>query len=193
MARAMQSRDPAAIDAVMAELRGRARQAAGYAENAMQFAAALGRNRRCVRDRPCLLPRSRVQRAGDPLPPRAKAATRGSRTGGPWFLFFPIAAAMRADARFRPAWSADLGLKRYWHEASVKPRLSSNERRSQMSDDRIDPRPCGSLRVGAARRARPGTRALVRDGRHDRGARAARDAGAGSRSSRAEGAIVTRD
>ena len=70
VAQAMASQDKALIDAVMVEQVDRARLAAGAAENAFQFAAALRRPDTSFADHGRLLFRRRVRSRRDPLHPR---------------------------------------------------------------------------------------------------------------------------
>ena len=119
MAEALRSREPQAIDAVIAAQRERARTAAGRAENAIQFAAALGR----IDDAfellnayyfgvPFEVPEVRFTIEQGTYTPRSDRQTV--------FLFNPPLAGVRADPRFGTL-VARLGLRRYWRESKTLP------------------------------------------------------------------------
>ena len=119
MAEALRSREPQAIDAVIAVQRERARAAAGRAENAIQFAAALGRIDEAFEflnayyfGRPFVVPEVRFTVEQGSYTPRDDRAT--------FFLFNPPLAEMRADPRFE-ALVSRLGMRRYWRESLTLP------------------------------------------------------------------------
>jgi DNA-binding winged helix-turn-helix (wHTH) protein/tetratricopeptide (TPR) repeat protein len=124
VARAAADRNPARIDAIIAEQAGRARQGAGYAENAIQFACALGRVDEAFRlaeayyfGRGFVVPDLRFT----PDQP-AFSPSRDRQTS---FLFRPVTQPMRADPRF-DALASELGLKAYWARVNGAPdRLAS--------------------------------------------------------------------
>jgi tetratricopeptide (TPR) repeat protein len=119
VARAVADRSPAGIDAVIAEQAERARRGAGYAENAIQFACALGRVDEAFGialayyfNRGFVVPDLRFT----PDMP-AYSPSRDRQTA---FLFRPVTAPMRADPRFGKLVSA-LGLAHYWRQAGTLP------------------------------------------------------------------------
>ena len=119
VARAVASRNPASIDAVIAEQARRARQGAGYAENAIQFACALGRVDEAFAiasayyfNRGFVVPDLRFAPHMDSYSP-----SRDRQTA---LLFRPVTAPMRADPRFGSLVS-ELGLERYWRRAGAIP------------------------------------------------------------------------
>jgi len=119
VARAIESRDAASVDAVMSEQRARARQGAGYAENAIQFACALGRI-----DDAFDIANAYYFDRGFVIPDLRFAPEAPSYSPGPdrqtAFLFRPVTQPMRADPRFDRL-ASDLGLARYWLQAGVRP------------------------------------------------------------------------
>ncbi|MBW8744167.1 MAG: winged helix-turn-helix domain-containing protein [Sphingomonas sp.] len=119
VAHAMEAPTRAAVDAVMREQSERARQGAGYAENAVQFAAALGRTDEAfaMAEAYCFgrgfeVPDIRYTPEQGTYTPRRERLTH--------FLFAPSTAAMRADTRFERL-IREAGLVRYWTEAGAKP------------------------------------------------------------------------
>lgn len=119
VARAMQSRAPAEVSAVIREQMGRARQAAGYAENAIQFASALGQV-----DDAFAIANAYYFGRGFEVPELRFTVEQGSYTPRrerlTFFLFAPSTAAMRADSRFEQL-MRDTGLTRYWALSQTKP------------------------------------------------------------------------
>jgi DNA-binding winged helix-turn-helix (wHTH) protein/tetratricopeptide (TPR) repeat protein len=116
---AIQSRAPADIDRVMAGQLARAHQGAGFAEGAIQFAAAAGRldDAFAIANayyfaRGFTVPDVRFSVEGGTYSPRR------DRLSG--FLFLPHMHAMRADPRFG-AMMTELGMARYWADAGVRP------------------------------------------------------------------------
>ena len=119
VARAIQRPNPSAVDAVVAEQMQRARQGAGYAENAIQFACALGRvdTAFAIADayymgRGFTVPEVRF------TPEQGSYSPPGDRMTA--FLFMPVLAPMRADPRFGRLVAA-LGLEKYWKESGSRP------------------------------------------------------------------------
>jgi DNA-binding winged helix-turn-helix (wHTH) protein/tetratricopeptide (TPR) repeat protein len=119
VARAMVTRAPAEIDAVISEQLGRASRAAGAAENAAQFAAALGR----IDDSFHILDAYYFAEGFDPGEVRFDSAQgtftpRNDRLTA--FLFNPALAPLRGDGRFARL-TERLGLTHYWRDARVRP------------------------------------------------------------------------
>lgn len=119
VARAMRSRVPAEIDAAIATIFEAAHHGAGYAENSMQFAAALGR----VDTSFAIADAYYFARGFDTGDLRFSAqqrvhTRRSSRRTR--ILFVPSTAAMRVDRRFRSL-TEELGLERYWRSMGVLP------------------------------------------------------------------------
>jgi DNA-binding winged helix-turn-helix (wHTH) protein len=119
VARAMQSRAQAEIDAVVKSQLALAHKGAGYAENAMQFAAALGRvdTAFAIADayyfgRGFDVPELRFS------PEQGTYTPLGDRLTG--LLFKPSTRAMRSDPRF-DVLVGELGLKTYWAESGHRP------------------------------------------------------------------------
>jgi DNA-binding winged helix-turn-helix (wHTH) protein/tetratricopeptide (TPR) repeat protein len=118
-ARAVQSRAAADVESALASQLARAHRGSGYAENAIQFAAAVGRIDDALAilnayyfGRPFVVPDVRYTvEAGTYSPQR-------DRNSG--FLFLPHMAAVRADPRFDSAMT-ELGMARYWREIGVQP------------------------------------------------------------------------
>ncbi|PZO68758.1 MAG: hypothetical protein DI640_15705, partial [Sphingomonas taxi] len=116
---AAMTRQPAQIDAAIRIQMAAAHRGAGYAENAMQFAAFLGRVDAAYEIAAAYY-LSRGFRVPDVrFTPEQGGYTRMSdrRTS---VLFLPSTAAMRRDPRF-DALVTELGLTRYWQEAGVQP------------------------------------------------------------------------
>jgi DNA-binding winged helix-turn-helix (wHTH) protein len=118
VARALQSRAPADAASVIAEQMARAREGAGYAENAMQFACALGRV-----DDAFAIANAYYFGRGFAIPELRFTLEQGVytplRDRMTQFLFNPATRAMRADARFGPL-VRELGLADYWRQAGVR-------------------------------------------------------------------------
>jgi DNA-binding winged helix-turn-helix (wHTH) protein/tetratricopeptide (TPR) repeat protein len=119
VARAMDSRNAARVDAVIGEQSKRARDGAGYAENAIQFSCALGRPDTAFEianayyfGRGFVIPDLRFTPELSSYSP-----SRDRQTA---FLFRPVTQPMRADPRFDTLVSA-LGLERYWRRAGARP------------------------------------------------------------------------
>lgn len=119
VARAMRSGDAATVDATVREQVGRARRGAGYAENAMQFTAALRRPDEAFRiadayffGRGFVVPEIRFRaEQGAYTPPRERQTA---------CLFLPATAAMRADPRFGGL-MREIGLADFWRTSGLPP------------------------------------------------------------------------
>lgn len=119
VARAILSKSPGEVDAVVAEQVKRAGQAAGVAENAAQFAAALGRRDDSFRILNAYYfgegfdaGEIRFTSAQGTLTPRNDRLTT--------FLFNPVLADLRHDPRFARL-ASRLGLVDYWRGARKAP------------------------------------------------------------------------
>jgi hypothetical protein len=119
VARALQSRDPADARQVMAEHVARAHRACGYAENAIQFACALGQV-----DTAFAIAEAYYFGRGFTVPELRFSLEQGVytplRDRMTQFLFNPATQSMRADDRFIPL-VRELDLIDYWAEAGVRP------------------------------------------------------------------------
>jgi tetratricopeptide (TPR) repeat protein len=119
VAHAMEAPTPTAVDTVMQEQLERARRGAGYAENAIQFASALGRM-----DQAFAIAEAYYFGRGFEVPEIRYAPEQGTYTPRrerlTAFLFAPSTAAMRADSRFERL-IREAGLIRYWTESRAKP------------------------------------------------------------------------
>jgi len=118
-AHALNSHAPDDIERAMRMHLEAARQGSGRAENAMNFASAIGRLDQAFEiagayffNRGYVVPDSRF---GDP---QRVAASLGERRT--LLLFLPPAEAMRRDPRF-PALVGELGLTQFWQESGVPP------------------------------------------------------------------------
>jgi DNA-binding winged helix-turn-helix (wHTH) protein/tetratricopeptide (TPR) repeat protein len=119
VARAMMTRTPALVDEAVARALETARQGAGHAENAVQYAAALGRPDAAFEICEAYFFGRGFTVADVRFVPEQRVYTRrGDRRTQ--FLFHPSTAALRADARFA-ALTDRLGLDRYWREMAVRP------------------------------------------------------------------------
>lgn len=119
VAKAMLSHDPADIDAAVALWNQRAHRGAGYAENTIQFAAALGRLDEAYRvaeayyfGRGFVVPEVRFTVQQGSYTPLAERQTA--------FLFQGSLVRFRADPRFDRL-IQELGLKSYWVQSGTKP------------------------------------------------------------------------
>ena len=117
--RALQTRAKPDVDRAVSTHLGLARRGAGYAENAIQFAAALGRLDDAFAGadayyfaRGFVVPDVRFSTMQEVFTPLQERQTN--------LLFWPSTAALRADPRFQPL-VAEIGLARYWQEAGVRP------------------------------------------------------------------------
>ena len=116
-ARAVQSRSEADIDRAMTTNLAMAHAARGYAENAIQFAAFLGRP-----DVAFQIADAYYFNRGFSLGRLSFSKEAGQFYEEPrtHFLFFPSCAAIRGDLRFDRL-MGDLGLKAYWAAAGRPP------------------------------------------------------------------------
>ena len=119
VARALQSHAKTDVDQAMVDELARAGQGAGFAENTIQFASALGRLDDAFAvaeahyfNRGFVVPDVRFTKEQGAYTPLRERQTN--------FLFFPVTAAMRADRRFQPL-VEDLGLVRYWRQSGAMP------------------------------------------------------------------------
>ena len=94
-------------------------EGAGYAENAVQFACAVGRI-----DDAFAMAEAYYFGRGFTVPDirftRQQGAYSTQRDRPTGLLFMPVTQPMRADPRF-DALTTELGLKRYWEESGVRP------------------------------------------------------------------------
>jgi DNA-binding winged helix-turn-helix (wHTH) protein/tetratricopeptide (TPR) repeat protein len=119
VAHAMQSRDARAIDTVEQDIVAAAHKGAGYAENSMQFASALGRLDTAFRIADAYyLNRGFTVDAVRFTPEQGAWSSLSERRSH--ILFLPSTAAMRTDARFARL-VEEIGLGRYWRESGSKP------------------------------------------------------------------------
>lgn len=119
VARAFETRDPAAIDRVVNELTVQARAAAGHAENGIQFASALGRL-----DDAFAIAGAYYFSRGYEIPELRFTLEQGTytpmRERHTAFLFMPSTARMRADPRFTKL-TEEIGLADYWAKSGTTP------------------------------------------------------------------------
>jgi tetratricopeptide (TPR) repeat protein len=126
MAEALRSAETRAIEAVFETQRLRARTAAGRAENAIQFAGAVGRVDEAIEllnayyfGEPFEVPEVRFTIEQGTYAPKSDRMTQ--------FIFNPPLRAVRADPRFN-ALTARLGLRRYWEQSNILPDYLRNNR-----------------------------------------------------------------
>lgn len=119
VAKAMMSRAPADVDAAMAINMEAARRGAGFAENTIQFASALGRL-----DQAFAVADAYLFGRGFEVSERRFSEIQGVYTRfsdrRTTALFAPSTAAMRGDPRFERL-VEEIGLTRYWREAGIVP------------------------------------------------------------------------
>jgi tetratricopeptide (TPR) repeat protein len=116
IAHAVQSRDPAQAESIMAQAKTFARQAAGDAEDAIRVASALGRL-----DDAFMLAEAYYFGRGFIIPDHdSKGSSFSPEQRQTRFLFEPVTKPMRADPRFEPI-VKELGLDRYWRESGHPP------------------------------------------------------------------------
>lgn len=118
VARAMLSRKEADIDEAMRLNLEGARVASGYAENTIQFASALGRLDSAFEVVNAYFFERGFRISDQRFPEQRTYSARNNRRTH--FIFLPSTAAMRTDPRFE-AVVRELGLAKYWREASVLP------------------------------------------------------------------------
>ena len=118
-ARALDSRAPEDIERAMRMNLAAARRASGHAENAMQFASAIGRLDQAFEtagayffNRGYVIPNARFDG-----PRQVVISLSERRTTS---LFLPPTEAMRRDPRFS-ALAGELGLTQFWRESGVSP------------------------------------------------------------------------
>jgi DNA-binding winged helix-turn-helix (wHTH) protein/tetratricopeptide (TPR) repeat protein len=118
-AHALESRDPAQIDAVMATQMQLARQTAGLAARAMTFASAIGRLDQAfaLADAYYFSRGFTVPESSDPVPGAREPNLESRDTS---VLFLPPTRPMREDPRFARL-VEEIGLERYWREVGVQP------------------------------------------------------------------------
>lgn len=119
MARAMLSGAPADAQAALAQAVAAGRHGAGYAENAIQYASALGRIDTAFAVCEAYFFGRGFTVADLRFSSQQRTYTRrdSRRTA---FLFYPSTAALRADPRFTGL-AERLGLARYWRDTGVRP------------------------------------------------------------------------
>lgn len=119
VAKAIMDRNPASADAATHIWGERARQGAGYAENAIQFATALGRL-----DDAFSVAQAYYFSRGFAVPEIRFSAEQGSFTPmeerQTAFLFFGSMDRFRADPRFDRL-VQEIGLRAYWLQAGIQP------------------------------------------------------------------------
>jgi hypothetical protein len=123
VAKAIDGGSPAEADAVSKEWTKRAHDGAGYAENASQFLAALGRPdevfavlRAYYFSEGFDCGENRFSRSQGTFTPRNDRLT--------YFLFHPALAPLRGDARFKKLMN-DLGFTTYWQTSGNRPDYQS--------------------------------------------------------------------
>jgi DNA-binding SARP family transcriptional activator len=119
VAKAMQTRARGDVSRAMDDWLAYARTGAGFAENALQFASALGRL-----DEAFAVAEAYYFGTGFAVPDVRFAKEQGTYTPleerQTNLLFFPVTAPMRRDARFQPLVER-LGLADYWRKSGTKP------------------------------------------------------------------------
>ncbi|HET7315803.1 MAG TPA: TIR domain-containing protein [Sphingomicrobium sp.] len=116
LARAVQSRDPAEADSIMADQLAGARYSANQAELSIRNASALGRL-----DDAFIIADAYYFGRGFVIPDvSAKGSDFSPEQRGTRFLFEPETKPMRADPRFEPL-VKELGFDRYWRESGKPP------------------------------------------------------------------------
>jgi len=119
MALAMQSRAPAQVRAAVATALDWAHRGAGYAENSIQFASALGDVDTAFRIADAYYFGRGFQTGENRFEPNQRIYTRqGDRRTR--LLFLPSTLAMRSDPRFEKL-VGEVGLTRYWRESGTVP------------------------------------------------------------------------
>jgi len=123
VATAMKTRALADVDSVMQAVMAAARSATGRAENAMQFASALGRLDECYQVAEAYY-FGRGFQVGEIRFSRQQGGRTTLADRRTWFLFVPSTAAMRADPRFAGL-VREIGLEEYWRASGVAPDFRS--------------------------------------------------------------------
>lgn len=119
VARAMRSRAEADIDAAIATAVEAAHKGAGYAENSMQFAAALGRVDTAFLIAEGYFFKRSFNIGAFRFSPEQRIYSRPQARRSR-MIFLPSTAAMRKDPRFARL-VEELGLTRYWRESGSRP------------------------------------------------------------------------
>jgi DNA-binding winged helix-turn-helix (wHTH) protein/Flp pilus assembly protein TadD len=119
IARAMETREPGQVRAAVATALDWAHRGAGYAENSIQFAAALGDVDTAFSIAEAYYFGRGFQTGENRFEPNQRIYTR-QRNRRTRLLFLPSTAAMRSDPRFNRL-VGELGLKRYWAESGTPP------------------------------------------------------------------------
>jgi len=119
VARALLERTSAGVERALDFVLATARQGAGHAENATQYACALGRPDRAFEICEAYYFGRGFKVADVRFSPRLKVYTRADDRRTP-VLFLPSTAPLRADPRFQALTQA-LGLDRYWRETRTQP------------------------------------------------------------------------
>jgi DNA-binding winged helix-turn-helix (wHTH) protein/Flp pilus assembly protein TadD len=119
IARAMETREPDQVHAAVATALDWAHRGAGYAENSIQFAAALGDVDTAFRIAEAYYFGRGFQTGENRFEPNQRIYTR-QRNRRTRLLFLPSTAAMRSDPRFEKL-VGELGLTRYWTESGTLP------------------------------------------------------------------------
>jgi tetratricopeptide (TPR) repeat protein len=119
VAKAIESRSPAEVDAVSKEWMERARDGAGYAENSAQFLAALGRS-----DEAFAVLRAYFFSEGFDCGENRFSMSQGTFTARndrlTYLLFLPPLASLRRDPRFAKLLK-DLRFTDYWRGSGTRP------------------------------------------------------------------------
>ena len=115
LVRAVRSRDPRDIDAVMASENAAGRVSQGQAEGSIRTASALGRM-----DDAFTLANAYYFGRGFIIPDTPNGTSFSPEQRQTRFLFEPVTRPMRADARFEPL-VTQLGFDRYWRQSGKPP------------------------------------------------------------------------
>jgi DNA-binding winged helix-turn-helix (wHTH) protein/tetratricopeptide (TPR) repeat protein len=124
VARAMRSRTEADVDAAIAIAVEAAHKGTGYAENSMQFAAALGRIDTAFSIAEGYFFKRSFDIGAFRFSPEQRIYSRPQARRSR-MIFLPSTAAMRKDPRFARL-VEELGLTRYWRESGSRPDYQSN-------------------------------------------------------------------
>lgn len=115
IARAVQSQEPAEVQAIMTKGKQIARLSANDAEDVIPVASALGRL-----DDAFMLAEAYYFGRGFIVPDQESSGIFSPEQRQTRFLFEPVTKPMRADPRFERL-VGELGLDRYWHESGRPP------------------------------------------------------------------------